>query len=335
MASRRDGSQDSRSAGPAGSGLHPTDLTGSRPSMLATPREIAIASLTQGASLRETPLSRDHVARLVASGGHWPPLLVHRDDLVVIDGQHRLAAAIELKLVTTAVVLHDGPPDDAFMEALQANASHGLPLTLRERRSAAFRVLAIHPEWSDRKIARTCGLSSGTTRRVRASADRSAGGPVIPITRRLGADGKYRPATPGEIRTRVAETISQRPDASLRAIAVQTGCSPATVLAVRQSTHQVRSEVSAPSIVGVDGSESTTRVPSKLWQSDSACASSESSREFAEWFDRTTLDPRESSRYLESVPLSRIYEVVDEALRRSKEWSDFAAALERFGARRR
>ena len=54
---------------------------------------VDVASLSPGRSLRDTPIDGSHVERLVATGGEWPPLLVRRRDLVVIDGLHRLAAA--------------------------------------------------------------------------------------------------------------------------------------------------------------------------------------------------------------------------------------------------
>src|SRR5271154_3832572 len=55
--------------------------------------EVAAKAVRVGVSVRRGPLRDDHVEALVATGGVWPPLLVHRQSLVVIDGNHRLAAA--------------------------------------------------------------------------------------------------------------------------------------------------------------------------------------------------------------------------------------------------
>src|SRR5436853_85196 len=68
---------------------------------------VAVRSLRMGRSLRNRPLDRQHVLRLMETHDEWPPLLVNRADLTVIDGWHRLAAAIELCLDAIAVELFD------------------------------------------------------------------------------------------------------------------------------------------------------------------------------------------------------------------------------------
>jgi hypothetical protein len=299
--------------------------------VLAAVVEVAVNSLRPGTSLRDAGVRRDHLDRLVATGGDWPPLLVMRDGLDVVDGQHRLAAAIELKLETTRAVLYDGPPEDALVEAIRANVTHGLPLTLSERKRAAVTLVSSHQEWSDRMIANTCAISAATVSKLRAMAECSPDSHFVAVTRRLGADGKYRPASREELRNRIAEAIAARPSASLRAIAEVAGCSPATVRAVRKSIYHYQPRQSregqAPQNLGPTQPDTGAAV--KIWRSDSACASVESSDRFAEWFDRTRVEPSECSLHMPNVPLSRVYEVADEALGRSKLWSDFAAALQR------
>jgi hypothetical protein len=66
----------------------------------------------------------------------------------------------------------------------------------------------------------------------------------------------------------------------------------------------------------------------RVWSADSACASAEAAHEFAAWFDRTRVDWDSCQLHAPDVPLSRVYEVADESLRRAKLWSDFAAALQ-------
>jgi hypothetical protein len=59
---------------------------------------------------------------------------------------------------------------------------------------------------------------------------------------------------------------------------------------------------------------------------DAAFTSTETGRSFVEWFAGTAVDG-EWTAHVEAVPLSRVYEVVDEARRRAAEWTEFAASL--------
>ena len=56
------------------------------------------------------------------------------------------------------------------------------------------------------------------------------------------------------------------------------------------------------------------------WDQDLALVSSDDGEDFVAWFDRTTLTEDECWRFVDSVPLSRIYEIADEARRRSEVW---------------
>jgi hypothetical protein len=62
------------------------------------------------------------------------------------------------------------------------------------------------------------------------------------------------------------------------------------------------------------------------WREVPAFTSTATARAFAEWFDSTS-----SERWPEftgSVPLGRIYDIVDQARLRSQQWARFAAELE-------
>jgi ParB-like chromosome segregation protein Spo0J len=119
-----------------------------------------------------------------------PPILVHRPAMTVIDGAHRLMAAKRRGDGTIAVRFFDGDDAAAYVEAVRANVSHGHPLTLGERRHAAWRVLMLHPEWSDRAVAEVCGLSPKTAGVIR----RRSSGEIPQLERRVGRDGRTRPA---------------------------------------------------------------------------------------------------------------------------------------------
>jgi ParB-like chromosome segregation protein Spo0J len=286
---------------------------------------VSVARLGPGQSLRETPIDTDHVRRLVATGGTWPPLLVRSTDLVVIDGLHRLAAAVELGLATTTVSLFDGSSDDALVEAIRANVGHGLPLTLSERKNAAVRLLAAHEEWSDRMVGGICGLAPSTVSHLRVTRDEPPVAAIVPLTRRLGRDGRNRPVDGAELRRHIAAALHDDPGASLRMIAARTGASPATVRAVRRALAEPLQRRAADGDQVRDDPGQCVGGP---WSRDPACSSSEAPRQFAAWFDQTRIDGPSSLLHASSVPLSRVYEVADESLRRARLWTEFAAALE-------
>jgi hypothetical protein len=148
----------------------------------------------------------------------------------VIDGMHRLMAASSLGRDTIDVVFFDGSEADSFLRAVQENVIHGLPLSMVDRRNAAERIVASHPQMSDRAIGRVSGLTSKTVAAIRK---RSASDIPQPNAR-VGSDGKLRPVDGGEGRRIAAQLLADQPDASLREVARAAGVSPATVLDVRK-----------------------------------------------------------------------------------------------------
>jgi hypothetical protein len=49
---------------------------------------------------------------------------------------------------------------------------------------------------------------------------------------------------------------------------------------------------------------------------------------FANWFQRTRLDCHWAD-YADELPVSRVYEIADEARRRTRVWAEFATSLEK------
>ena len=130
------------------------------------PTAISLDSIRPGPSLRVGGLNDAHVAALAEVSEGWPPIVVTEDN-VLVDGHHRVAAAQQLGLDRIAAVVFKGSRADAYVEAVRSNISHGMPLTLSERRRAGAQILAVHPTWSDRRIAGCCGLSAKTIKRLR------------------------------------------------------------------------------------------------------------------------------------------------------------------------
>lgn len=191
---------------------------------------VPTASLVPGDTPRLAGLSKEHIARLAEIDNPLPPILVDHRTMRVIDGTHRLMAACLRGRETIEVEFFEGPSDDAFLYAVQANVTHGYPLSQADRRAAAKRIIGSHPHLSDRAIAQIAGLGAKTVATLR---ERTEGqGPVIQA--RIGRDGRVRPLNSAAGRLRAAELIDKQPHASLRELARMAGVSPATVSDVRK-----------------------------------------------------------------------------------------------------
>lgn len=197
-------------------------------SELSAVEVVPIARLLPADSPRRGGEDHEHVRLLAESEAPLPPITVHRPSMRVIDGMHRLLAARWRGRHEIQVRFFDGPAEDAFILAVEANVRHGLPLSAAERTTAAIRILRTYPEWSDRAIASTTGLSAKTVAAQRLRIQGDAG-----RTGRIGKDGRVRPLSSAEGRRTAARLIAEDPSASLRSIAKRAGIAPGTVRDVR------------------------------------------------------------------------------------------------------
>ncbi|MEV6975323.1 ParB N-terminal domain-containing protein [Kitasatospora sp. NPDC093806] len=170
-----------------------------------------------------------HTQLLAQSGAVLPPIIVHRPSMRVVDGTHRLRAAIARGEELIRARFFDGPRRDAFLLAVRENTAHGLPLSLADRAAAATRIIRSHGHWSDRAIAETAGLSASTVREIRRATLDTAEQPAV----RLGRDGRTRPLNSSQGRVLAGRLMAEMPTASLRQIARLAGISPGTVRDVR------------------------------------------------------------------------------------------------------
>lgn len=194
------------------------------------PRQVvSINDLMDTLSPREQLEDPDHV-RMLAETRSTHPLMVHRPTMRVIDGVHRLRAAMLNGQTEVTVQSFDGSEADAFVLAVELNVRHGLPLTLRERKIAAQRIIASHANWSDRAIADRAGLSPKTVAKARRQATEEG----LQVARRLGRDGKARPVSSIEGRRSAAALIAADPEISLRELSRRTGISVGTIRDVRR-----------------------------------------------------------------------------------------------------
>ena len=113
----------------------------------------------------------EHTRRLAEVTNPLPPILVHRPTMTVIDGLHRMRAALLRGEQTITAQFFVGDAETAFLLAVENNVAHGLPLTLCERKAAAMRLIAMFPDRSDRSIAASSGISDKTVAGLRSSAE--------------------------------------------------------------------------------------------------------------------------------------------------------------------
>ncbi|MGW3128223.1 ParB/RepB/Spo0J family partition protein [Streptomyces sp. NPDC001076] len=208
--------------------------------VLSPVQSVPVAALAPADSPRAEDVDLAY-ARTLMEIGELPPILVNRRTLRVVDGMHRLTAALLAGRPEIEVRFFDGDEREAFVASVRANLHHGRRLNQQERSAAARRILAAYPEWSNRAIAQATGLSTKTvaTLRTRSSGD----GPQL--NTRVGRDGRARPVDPSAGRERAAAYLRAHPDASLRRIASAAGVSVGTARDVRARVERGEDPVQA------------------------------------------------------------------------------------------
>ncbi len=124
-------------------------------------------TLDKGIQVR-SHLDEDAVQRYKACFDALPPVEVVKtpEGALLADGFHRVAAAKQLGHIHITANVHSGTREDAEEIALTSNTTHGVPLTRWEREAAILRLHELHPEWSNREIARRMAVSEGTVRNL-------------------------------------------------------------------------------------------------------------------------------------------------------------------------
>jgi ParB-like chromosome segregation protein Spo0J len=286
---------------------------------------VDIAALRPADSPRLGGCSEDFVRSLASSGAHLSPIVVHRATMRVVDGSHRLKAAVLRGCRSVEVEYVDGPAEDVFGLSVSLNVS---TLSTADREAAARRLLRSHPQWSDRAIAASTGLAAKSVGVLR----RAVGGQAAV---RVGRDGKVRPVNSAAGRRLAGQLISQRPDASLRDIARAAGVSPGTVRDVRRRLsagldpvpERMRTaERSAVPVVRADVRTPDATLP--ILRRDPSLRFTEHGRLLLRWLEAHAVSSGEWSAVASGVP-SHCRELVAEMARGCAEaWAQMAEALE-------
>ncbi|WP_254716527.1 ParB N-terminal domain-containing protein [Actinomadura sp. WMMB 499] len=305
---------------------------------------VELAALTMSESPRRGGIDAEHVEALAAVQEDLPPIIVHRPTMAVLDGRHRVRAAARRGAATIAARLFQGDGDDAFVLAVRANVAHGLPLPMADRKRAAERIVASHPQWSNRMIASVTGMAPGTVAEIR----RRAGGE--PAAVRVGQDGRARPVNGAERRRRASELISGNPDMSLRQVARAVGISPETARDVRNRLRRgedplatgrsAPAPVPAPAAVPLAlragraaaappraGADQVAVV--QRLRTDPALRLSETGRRLLLLLSLHTVKPGEWEALIDGVPTHCGALVAQLARDCAQRWAEFAATVER------
>ncbi|MFJ3842208.1 ParB N-terminal domain-containing protein [Streptomyces sp. NPDC090054] len=311
--------------------------------------EIPVAELILSESPRSQGICASHVHTLTETDAALPPILVHHDSMKVIDGLHRVQAAILKGERKIRARFFRGSDDQAYLLAVKLNTTHGLPLQLADRRDAALRILGIHPELSNRAISEITRLSDKTVAKLRVQKS----GGSEKQRRRVGKDGRSHPLDVNHGRLRASQVIADRPDASLREIARAAGVSPNTARRVRNSLREGQTPLLKPaaenagSLMEADfGKRSSLRSlatavssipldargPSWLkLKRDPSLRSTETGRFLLRSLSLHALTSDTWERVIETIPPHAASAVADVARRCAAAWQELADRLEKSG----
>ncbi|MFF9481892.1 ParB/RepB/Spo0J family partition protein [Streptomyces sp. NPDC014733] len=195
---------------------------------------VPVSALLPSDSPRLAGEIAEHAQALAESGADLPPIVVHRPTMRIVDGMHRLRAALLRGAPRIEVRFVEGDEKDAFVLAVRLNAEHGMPLSRKDRTAAATRIMESHPHWSDRRIGSVTGLSPSAVAALRSRSS----GRIAQLNMRTGRDGRSRPVNSAEGRRTASRVIIERPEASLREIAKEAGVALATARDVRERMRQ-------------------------------------------------------------------------------------------------
>ncbi|PNE43034.1 hypothetical protein AOB60_07195 [Streptomyces noursei] len=305
---------------------------------------LPVASLLPADSPRRHGIDQEHVRLLAESGDELPPVLVHRATLRVVDGMHRLHAAVLRGHDSIDVEFFDGAESEIFLQAVRANVVHGLPLSLQDRKSAAVRLLQTHAELSDRALARVAGLSPKTVGAIRRCSGEENPHP----NKRIGRDGRAHPMDTARRRQVAAEVIAERPEASLREVAALAGIAVSTAHEARRrlqeesagsvteaatATTQPRSSGERPggkrvaAAVNSSGPPRAAKETIKAMLADPSLRLTQSGRELLRLLLTRAVEIGELDGFMEAVPAHSARRMADVAAEFARTWDKFGRDL--------
>jgi len=300
------------------------------------PVVVRVASLLAPDSPRLAGENDEHVRLLAESDAKLPPIIVSRSTMRVIDGAHRLRAALMRGEDEIEVRFFTGDEDEAFVLAVESNVRHGLPLSLADRTVAAARIINSHPHWSDRAIASATGLAAKTVAAIR----RRATGDSPQLRTRVGRDGRFRPLDSSEGRQRASDLLKADPTASLRQVAARAGISQGTARDVRNRLQRgespvpqqrTRSDVARQDVTARDRCRDRASLLRTL-KNDPSLRFNEAGRSLIRLLDSASvIGEEERGRLLGNIPPHCVETVAELAYECAQVWQEFAEKLVEHG----
>lgn len=112
-------------------------------------------------------------AAAIQDGAKFPPVILFQegDAYWIGDGYHRIHAALRVpEKLDIEATTHPGTRRDAILYAVEANLRHGMRPSTTDRHQSVRMLLEDEEwrKWSDREIARRCGVSPTTVGTARA-----------------------------------------------------------------------------------------------------------------------------------------------------------------------
>ena len=147
-------------------------------------KHVNIANIRiNGSTQSRAEINREVVAdyaEAIKDGAEFPPVVVFFDGTAywLADGFHRYEAHAEAGAHEIPADVRQGSQRDAILYSVGANAAHGLRRTNDDKRRAVM-VLLGDPEWSkwsDREVARACGVTHPFVAKLRRPHPASKGG---------------------------------------------------------------------------------------------------------------------------------------------------------------
>ena len=153
-------------------------------------------------SIKEDLVER--YAEKMAEGSAFPPGIAFFDgkEYWLADGFHRYHALRKNKRASMVCRIVNGTLREAILFSKSANALHGMPMTLEDRKHNAVEMMNDFEwgQWGDREIAAACDLSHPTVTKLR----KTLGIPKPDVI-------KYRNKTTGRVHTQKSKTSAAGP----------------------------------------------------------------------------------------------------------------------------
>lgn len=297
---------------------------------------VPVASLLPGDTPRLQGVDITHAEMLADLENELPPILVQRSSMRVIDGMHRLHAAQLCGRKSVRVQFCDCDEDEAFLLAVVANVTHGMPLTLTEKRAAGARIVRMRPDASDRWIAQVSGLAAATIAAIRqANMDQAPA-----ADRRVGKDGRIRPLSTNDGRRIARDLLESEPDASLRQVARAAGISVGTARDVKERMRLGIDPLQAKQLasrkterrdlakVRSEDSQADIDLILQRLRRDPSLRYTESGQSVLRWLSPRLLQLSKLEEVVDSIPSHWVSEMIRIAYSCARAWIEFAEQLE-------